>query len=684
MKINRSLILAAAPALMLAACSENAWNDHLDGFAVPPVDASVETAEYVLTAADYSTIASLAANKAIAEQDGETEELAAIGSTGTFATEDQAKKYLPALLASTGNGLPYYTWENGSAIKVTYNVTEQTPELVKAITGHTSMYTVSEEDYQMVWGSSEDFVNAFAPGTQASGFLPTILKNAIADAEEGQVVAVTYNQASTNPVFGNSEESWDAIADAAVGQNLKFKGIVTGICAQGFILTDETGSILCYEGKTFDASTVPMYSVVETGGIISAYNYGLQMPIAEGTYTIVDQAEYTYPAPKTVTGADMDAAVTRTDDALAEYVTFTATASVSGSYYNFDVDGASTAVGSGYQLTDDMKALIEDGKTYRLTRYFTSVSGKGKYYNVLLTDVQSASAARPSRAPLAEVVAEPLVALYRYNGSAWAEMTDVIALSPADYQTMGLTYGNFSAGQPDEYLPKWLAGKFPFAADDDVKTVAYKFYASGNTTYTAREYVYTAGQWTANVGSATTQFVKMDNVWKFNPSVTLTLPYPKQEITTTYFMACVEWVYENISVPMGSTSITSGEYFVDYRANAEYYSGASAYYGNVDVRAVTALNNAPEGYTGYDGLSNEEISLLLKKRFCTEVMPGALSTLQPDLAPIEGMDITLTLSFDAYDGAHNIETAVWKVVAPGKFEYVSSTWVSPGEDADWK
>ena len=156
MKIKRSLILAGMPALLLGACSENAWNDHLDGFTVPPVDASVVTAEYHLTPADYATIAGLAANKAIAESDGESEELAAIGKNGTFATEEQAQKYLPALLASTDKGLAYYTWDNGSAIKVTYNVSSQTPDLVKSINASTAEYTVSEEDYQMAWGSEED------------------------------------------------------------------------------------------------------------------------------------------------------------------------------------------------------------------------------------------------------------------------------------------------------------------------------------------------------------------------------------------------------------------------------------------------------------------------------------------------------------------------------------------------
>lgn len=682
MKIKRSIILAAAPALLLGACSENAWNDHLDGFTVPPVGETVETTDYRLTANDYTVLAGLAANKDLAEQLGQTEELAAIGANGTFANEAQAQMYLPALLASTDKGLSYYTYDNGSAIRVSYNVTSQLPDLVKGINASTTTYTVSEADYKMAWGSEEDYVDAFAPGTPATGFLPTILKNNVL-ATEGDYVVVTYNQATTNPVFGTSEESWNEISEAAVGQNLKLKGIVTAVCAQGFILTDDSGSILCYEGKTFDAKKVPLYSVVETAGIISSYNYGLQMPITDGSYSIVDEAEYTYPTPKAVTGADMDAAVTRTSDELAEYVTFTAKASVSGNYYNLNVDGASKAVGSVYQITDDMKTRIEDGKDYVFTGYFISVSGKGVYYNVCLTDVQPAT--RATRAPLAEVVAEPVNVMYKFNGSAWTEVTDVVTLNPSDYQEMGLTYGNFSGSQPDEYLPKWLKGKYPYAAEEDVKTVAYLYYGGGATKYNAREFIYTGGEWVANLGTATTQFVKMDNVWKFNPSVTVTLPYLRNtDPTYTYFMQAVDWVYKNICEPMGDTSLTSGKYFIDYRGNAEFYSGCSAYYGNVDVRAASALEHVPAGYTGYEGLTNDEITLLMKKRFCTEVMPGVLSVLHADLAPIEGMDITLTMHFTAYDGAANDVTAVWKVTAPGQFEYLSSTWVEEGQDKDWK
>ena len=73
MKLHKSILLPAAAMLVLGSCSENAWNDHLDGFQAPTAAEGVTTATYVLTAADYSTIASLDANKTLAEAAGESD-----------------------------------------------------------------------------------------------------------------------------------------------------------------------------------------------------------------------------------------------------------------------------------------------------------------------------------------------------------------------------------------------------------------------------------------------------------------------------------------------------------------------------------------------------------------------------------------------------------------------------------
>ena len=113
MKISKSYILAlCGGTLMLTACSENAWNDHLDGFEVPPVYGAVETVEYTLTSADYASIASNSTNKELAEEAGLTDALAAVATNNAFATDSEARMFIPALIGSSS--FPYFTLNNGS------------------------------------------------------------------------------------------------------------------------------------------------------------------------------------------------------------------------------------------------------------------------------------------------------------------------------------------------------------------------------------------------------------------------------------------------------------------------------------------------------------------------------------------------------------------------------------------
>lgn len=106
----------------------------------------------------------------------------------------------------------------------------------------------------------------------------------------------------------------------------------------------------------------------------------------------------------------------------------------------------------------------------------------------------------------------------------------------------------------------------------------------------------------------------------YDPNVTINLPAGKgQEMSTLYFQTCVNWVYENICRPLGDTDIKSGKFYISSYGNNEYYSGTSAYQGNIDLRPSAARSQYP---AGYEGMSDDQIIELEKTRFMKEVMPG--------------------------------------------------------------
>jgi len=698
--------ISAALLIGMTACSENAWNDHLDGFEEPGVYDKTEILTYTLTEADYTTLSGLSANKAIASAEGEESEAAlkAIGTNKAFATEAEARKYLPAFMSNSD--FPHFTLNDGSSIKISYELMQEEPELLTAInatyTGsddklhneNVETYTVSLSDYQEAWESIDDYISAFAPMLPAANSIPSILANNFDEAKEGDMVFVNYNETAQNPIFGTggAAEKITDISSLSNGKNATVKGTVTAICKRGFILTDDTGSINVYESD-FDATSVAIGSQVKLTGAVQAYATGLQFK--DVAFTVEGTGTYTYPTPIVYTAAMIDADAERTSDSLAKYISVTGTATIDGDYVNVAVEGATHTVSLAY-LPAEFKALLKENTAQTFTGYYIYNSGSSKYFNIMVTaiDGNSSSKLRVShKAPAGIVPTTPKCALYRFEGNSWKIPTDIITIQPGDYTAMGLNNANFSSSAPaSKYVPTLLSTTLPYAADDTKKTVVYQYYASSSTYVQASEFVKSEGTWGSDTYRVekTDQFARRAGAWVFDPSIEMTLPYSRNtEPSYTYYMACVNWVFDHISKPdFGATTLTSAA-FIDYRGNAEFYGGSSAYYGNVDVRAYTAKKNMPEGYTGYDGLTDDEISLLVKKRFCTEVMKGALSIVHPDAAPVEGVEVLYTFHFTAYADVEGTaramdETIVYEVVGPAQFKYRSCTWFQNGEDEGWE
>ena len=107
-------IALLASAALTTACSD--YNDQFEGLKEGHHAVDIKKKDYTLTADDYKAIAEDAANKALAKKNGEADELAALAKTQQFTEKITSKEYLPAFLAKK-----WFTADNGSAIKVTFN-----------------------------------------------------------------------------------------------------------------------------------------------------------------------------------------------------------------------------------------------------------------------------------------------------------------------------------------------------------------------------------------------------------------------------------------------------------------------------------------------------------------------------------------------------------------------------------
>lgn len=64
--------------------------------------------------------------------------------------------------------------------------------------------------------------------------------------------------------------------------------------------------------------------------------------------------------------------------------------------------------------------------------------------------------------------------------------------------------------------------------------------------------------------------------------------------------------------------------------NSEFYSGTSFYYCNADIRGANAKSKFPELYDQY---TDDEVTELMKKRFCLGQCPPCLPKFIPTLCP---------------------------------------------------
>ena len=284
-----------------------------------------------------------------------------------------------------------------------------------------------------------------------------------------------------------------------------------------------------------------------------------------------------------------------------------------------------------------------------------------------LTVYVSTNYKEPAAAVNTRSVKANKVALYKYDGSAWNKASvdagQLAVMQPADYASLSQGY----VSKPENVLPKYVAANYPYAVADDVVVVAY---LSGEDEVSAKELTFDGTQWnlTTSVATQVDQFVKAEGKWNWDPSVTITLPAGKgQALSTIYFQAATDWVWEHVDQPAGCTA--KGQGYVTSYGNNEYYCGCSAYQGNVDWRKSAAISQKPGEY---DNMSDDEFLALMKKRFI-EVMGHVLEGQYPDVQPVAGVKVTYTINFAVYTGSTANWTIQYELTGVGQFTYIEGS-----------
>lgn len=257
----------------------------------------------------------------------------------------------------------------GLTITLDWADVEGAAKYVVTVGGATEEATTSEYEY-----TATDYNTEYTFTVKAIAADTT--KNA--DSDEVTVTATSGSESTVEPTDVT-------IADVLAADDGSFtlKNVtVVGIYSKGALVYDSKDYILVYTGSSVD---VVAGDVVTVSGTTSTYA-GLKQFGAGTTIEKTGTTTYEAPTPAVYDGAAMDAYLNGIE---VKYIQYTGTLSISGSYYNITVDGATTAVGSITNPLDDVKNSLVNGATVTVTGYAIGVNSN-KYINTMVSSVEIA------------------------------------------------------------------------------------------------------------------------------------------------------------------------------------------------------------------------------------------------------------------------------------------------------
>lgn len=649
MKTLRHTILPAVCLVLLAGCD---YNEHyFEGMEQSAVPTDLLDLDKTLTAADYEAIATNAANVALAGNAGKTE-LEALKKNGYFTEAIPAEKYLPNYFAALYPGA-----DDKSAIRATYRTTLQT-ETARTV-NHAAHYTLSVADYAAAWGKAYPF---FAPSKPAAEALPSILAQALPDAEEGASVYAWFNVAGEEPA--GAEYAFDANFEDMWHQN------VSKVALEGWTNLSVKGANK-WDLKAFRGNNYLQASAYENKDEMEVYLISPEMAVGSGMELTFDACYGNYREEggriRVLLTDDLQAAgasVTRDEVEAATWHDITSSVDIpvpSGTY-------GTLANVCRYDLSAYAGRKLRIAFLYTGDESETEVGGqkvkKQATTTVQIDNVSVRSAGYDTETYIVDAL------LYRFDGTEWKPFTEGYAVSAADMSDMGFINGFFDATtDPAHYLPLLLRQRFPYPALDERITTVCKYYGRTGG-FRADDFRFDGTNWVwEGVVDKTAQYVKNNGTWLYDPNVLVTLLPVKGDVTSIrYYQTICDWVGAN----------KGAQYFQTGYTNAEYYYGASSYQCNMDFKIDSWRSKCTADYSSY---SDEELEKLQYERLEEAFLP-ALEKLHADVAPVEGMDVLVTIRFGVYTGtglaACNYEI-VYKAVGKGAFEFVSLDPIG-GED----
>jgi len=617
-KLNKILLILI---VALSSCNPMSDTYNLLNKDIQPPHA---TFNYTLTDADYAEISSQALKNATNASDSALAKT--IKSTSSLP-EGYAATYVPALLQAM-----YPALGKGSNAQVTYNFNKgPLPRLVQYTSA--GKYTLSAADYKSMGGAVRVY-GYFSPSNAPNNFIPNFLNTKFADAADSTLKLITYKYATTNPSGGEITVFDEEFSDSTFLNSF-----------QAFNITgDQVWTASSYNQDQF--AKMSGYS----GGNQNNENWLVSPAIDLKGFTSpsfqVDQAI------KYLNGQWDQTTIWISTDYTGDVTTATWT--------QLTINTLPTGNDWSFVTSEKVDLSAYTGKTIYIAFKYVSTTSNAATWEVNWLKVYGSIGGSGSSTP-PEVITKST--FYRLISGTWGTEKGVYALSSQDYNSMGAPgkYDNFSSSVlPDNYIPKFLIQKYPYAQEGNQLVVVYKYY-SGGVNIRADQYTYTNSTWTKYnpVEMKTSQFINTGTKWVFDPTVTFTM-------TAADYQLIVDAVKADPNLKS----------LVNSYGDQEYYYGAGSKYSDFDAR-ISKRTTGTYAQTDYQGLTDTEASALILKRIHEGIIMLLKIKFPNAVTQVSGINVMYVVTYAVYenDGSTGHYTSTFQCTksAPNPdFTYVSS------------
>ena len=238
--------------------------------------------------------------------------------------------------------------------------------------------------------------------------------------------------------------------------------LVTAVTAKGFVASDGTKAIYVYTSTndyTDFNGVAKIGDMVKFSGSKTVFNGVPEVEKVSALEVVSSGNAVNYPK-----ATDITANAAEYTAAEAEFISLEGTLAKSGNYYNLNLDGISDKQGSVVNPVEALGADAFDGKKIRVTGYFNGLSGKGKYINIIATNIAEAGAPVPQ-----EII-------FTDTQLPTAYPTEEATFTQNGYECYILNVANYGTGMQFKKNGGYMANKT--AMDSDIKTITLTCHSS--------------------------------------------------------------------------------------------------------------------------------------------------------------------------------------------------------------